>query len=84
MAADILSQVLEFDIGAVDALYELFGCRQHTFDTAEGRERVAQGFHDAGTLGRESVVSGVEGTLDVLGMGHRVALLFEFFLFAFV
>ena len=83
MAAHLLGDVLEFDVTAVDALLEFCGGRVDLTDLAQFIERGAQGRDDTRLFGRQGVVGFVERTLDVFGVAHRVALLFEFFLFAF-
>ena len=81
LTTDVLSKVFQLDIGAIDALYIFSSRGQHTFNAPQGRERATQRLYDACTFCRESIVSGIERTLDVFGVSHRVTLLLKFFLF---
>ena len=80
--AHFLCDILQLDIGAVHACGELLCLREHTTDTFHGIQGTTQLRYDACFICLQGIVGSIEGALDVLSMGHRVALLFQFFLFA--
>ena len=83
MTTDILCDVFQFDITAVEALYQIPDIREHPFDALEGRGRCAERTDYSRFFRGEGVVGFIEGTLDLLRVAHGVALLFQFFLLTF-
>ena len=82
-SAHLVADVLQLDVAGVQPLCQFGGLRQHLADAAEGVQHAAHLTDGTSLLGGQRMVSLVEGGLDVLGVRHGLALLFQLFQLAF-
>ena len=83
-SAYLAGDILQFDIGAVHPCGQLLGLGQHASDAFQRIHRTAQLCHDTRLICLQSIVGLVEGTLDLFRVGHRLTLLFQFLLLAWL
>ena len=82
LTADLLCDILQFYVAAVQSLHEFTGIRQYFLNLSHGREGCPQRLYDTRLLCREGIVGLVESTLDLFRVRHRLTLLFQFLLLA--